>query len=113
MSRSIYTGSESGDTGELFGGIFNNMNAARGPDRLSIRQFARILLAFAIVAAVIVEGYYIFFLRGRINRQTEDLKNISLQLQALKNEKSGLSRELSSIKRTTTGDEKNGNAADR
>lgn len=58
----------------------------------------RAVFVFVVIALVVAEGYYIISLRNRINRQTEELKSISLQLQEIKNEKTELNKELSTIK---------------
>ncbi len=76
-----------------------------------VRVALRLLLGIMLMAAVAVEGYYIFVLRDRIDRQTEELRNISMQLQASKNQSGDLREELSSIKKMA-GERKDGNTAD-
>ncbi len=61
----------------------------------------RSLIIFFLLAALCIEGYYIFVLRDTIEKQTDDLKNISIQMQSLKNERIKLHEELSSIKKST------------
>jgi methylthioribose-1-phosphate isomerase len=70
------------------------------------------LLAALVITIVAVEGYYIVVLRDKIERQTEELKNISIQLQSSRNESTDLSEELSSMKKIA-GEKNNGNTADR
>jgi hypothetical protein len=72
----------------------------------------RLLLAALVITIVAVEGYYIVVLRDKIERQTEELKNISIQLQSSRNESTDLSEELSSMKKMA-GEKNNGNTADR
>lgn len=72
----------------------------------------RILFIFCLLAAIIVEGYYIVTLRDRISTQTEELKRISFQLQTMKNERDTLHEELSTVK-GSPGEEQNGDTAQR
>jgi hypothetical protein len=74
----------------------------------------RIVVIFFLLAGLCFEGYYIFVLRAKIEKQAEELKNISIQLQSLNNERINLREELSSIKKSTNdhGDD-HGNTADR
>jgi len=71
----------------------------------------RLLLVALLITILAVEGYYIVVLRDKIERQTEELRNISIQLQSTKNESADLREELSSIKKMT-GERKDGNTAD-
>ncbi len=71
----------------------------------------RLLAVLLLMAAVAVEGYYIFVLRDKIDRQTEELRTISIQLQSSKNEGTDLREELSSMKKMA-GEGKDGNTAD-
>jgi hypothetical protein len=64
-----------------------------------------------MIAAVAVEGYYIGVLRDRIERQSEELRNISIRLQLSKDETADLRAELSSVKKTA-GERKDGNTFD-
>lgn len=76
---------------------------------LNLRQTViRLFLVLLLSSIVIAEGYYIFTLRVKIDKQTEEIKNVSMQLQQLKLERGNLSEELSSIKKPTTGEEKDG-----
>ncbi len=59
----------------------------------------RYLAIAALLAAVCLEGYYIMVLRDTIQRQTEDLRSISVQLQLLKGERDSLSEEISSARK--------------
>lgn len=72
-----------------------------------LRALIRILLGIALVVAVFAEGYYIFGLRDIIEKQSEELKNTSMQLQSLRNTRSSLQEELDSIKKMA-GDRKDG-----
>jgi len=74
----------------------------------------RIVVIFFLLAGLCVEGYYIFVLRDTMEKQAEELKNISIRLQSLNNERTNLREELSSIKKSTSdnGDD-HGNTADR
>lgn len=75
-----------------------------GLRQLVISLFLLLLLSLFVIA----EGYYIFLLRSKIDKQTEEIKNVSMQLQQLKLERGNLSEVLSSIKKPTTGEEKDG-----
>jgi len=77
-----------------------------------IRKGIRLLFILLLATVVFIEGYYIFVLRDKINKQTEELKNISLQLQFLKNERDNLHEELSSVKKSA-GESQNGNTTER
>ncbi len=74
----------------------------------------KIFIVFFLLAALCIEGYYILVLRDTIEKQKDDLKNISIQLQSLKSERINLHEELSSIKKATgdNGDD-HGNTARR
>ena len=63
-----------------------------------MKSAVRYLVIAALIAVVCLEGYYIFVLRGTIRRQTEDLRNISVQLQLLKSERESLNEEISSVR---------------
>ncbi|HYQ48670.1 MAG TPA: hypothetical protein VEP69_06355 [Thermodesulfovibrionales bacterium] len=63
-----------------------------------IRVVGRYLAVAALLAVVCLEGYYILVLRDTIQRQTEDLRNISVQLQLLKSERDNLNEEISSAR---------------
>lgn len=78
----------------------------------NVRRAVRYLLIVALFFAVCCEGYYIFVLRDTIQRQAEDLSNISIQLQMLKSERESLSEEISSTKEKT-GEGKNGDTIPR
>lgn len=84
----------------------------RGTITNGMRKGIRFLFILLLAAAVFMEGYYIFVLRDKINKQTEELKDISLQLQFLKNERDNLHEELSSVKKSA-GESKNGNTTER
>ncbi|MHB8880714.1 MAG: hypothetical protein ACYC69_04280 [Thermodesulfovibrionales bacterium] len=71
------------------------------------RALAGVLCALALFMAVLAEGYYIFSLRDIIERQSDELKNTSLQLESLRNASSSLREELDSIKKMA-GDRKDG-----
>jgi hypothetical protein len=58
----------------------------------------RYLAVGVLVAAVCLEGYYIMVLRDTIQKQNEDLRNISVQLQLLKSEQDSLNEEISSAR---------------
>ena len=60
---------------------------------LTVRRYLVIVL---LLAAVCLEGYYIFVLNDTIQRQAEDLRSISAQLQFLKSERESLNEEISS-----------------
>lgn len=72
----------------------------------------RYLVVAALLAALCFEGYYIFLLRATIKRQTDDLRNISVQLQLLKSERETLNEEISSA-RKHAGEKDNGNTTQR
>lgn len=73
-----------------------------------LKQF----LIFLLVVSIIVEGYYIYLLKNRIEKQDDELKDISVQLQFLKNEREDLKASLSSANKTI-GDSGNGNTTER
>jgi len=84
-------------------------SAARAPvKKMGLKQFLIILL----VVAIIIEGYYIYLLKDKIEKQDEELKDISVQLQFLKNEREDLKTSLFSANKTT-GDPGHGNTSDR
>jgi len=64
----------------------------------NIQVVGRYLAVAALLAVVCLEGYYIMVLRDTIQRQTEDLRNISVQLQLLKSERDSLNEEISSVR---------------
>jgi hypothetical protein len=72
----------------------------------------RYLVVAALLAALCFEGYYIFLLRATIKKQTDDLRNISVQLQLLKSEHETLSEEISSA-RKQAGEKNDGNTTQR
>jgi uncharacterized protein YlxW (UPF0749 family) len=72
----------------------------------------RILLVLFLLAVVAAEEYSILALRDKIAKQSEELNNISVQLQTLKNERATLGRELSSMKKLA-GDKKDGTTSER
>ncbi len=77
------------------------MTVRPGPGWYDGMRFTlKIVLIVLLVVAVALEGSYIVTLRARIERQTEELENISVQLQTLKNERLNLSEELSSLKKS-------------
>ena len=75
------------------------------------RLVLRLLLVLLLMAVVAAEGYYILVLQDKVDRQTEELRNISIKLQSSKNESTDLREELSSIKKMA-GEGKDGNTAD-
>ncbi|MEW6108650.1 MAG: hypothetical protein AB1632_05685 [Nitrospirota bacterium] len=77
-----------------------------------IRKVLRVLFFILLVAIVLFEGYYIFVLRDRMRRQKEELENITIQLQSLKNERDDLHEELSSA-RKLAGEKTHGNTSER
>jgi Tfp pilus assembly protein PilO len=90
-------------------GAFNKELSPRGdPD--GARIALRLLLVLVLIAAVVVEGYYIFVLQDKIERQSEQLRTISIQLQSSKSESTDLHEELSSMKKMA-GEGKDGNTA--
>jgi len=77
----------------------------------SIKSFfqgsVRPLLIFLLVAAVLAEGYYIYLLQDKIEKRSDELKNISVQLQFFKTEREDLKANLSSAKNTGDADNEN------
>ncbi len=71
----------------------------------------KLLLILLLLAAVAAEGYYILVLQDKVERQAEELRNISIKLQSSKNESADLREELSSIKKMA-GEGKDGNTAE-
>jgi len=87
----------------------NSKQENRESSNLRMKQLAiKLFLALLLSSLVVAEGYYIFILRDKIDKQTEEIKNVSMQLQQLKLERGNLSEELSSITKPTTGEEKDG-----
>ena len=76
------------------------------------RPLIPIVLGIALTFAVFAEGYYIFALRDIIEKQSEELKNTSIQLQSLRNARASLQEELDSIKKMA-GDGKDGTTTQR
>ena len=72
----------------------------------------RYLVVAALLAALCVEGYYIIVFRATIKKQTEDLRNISVQLQLLKSEHETLRQEVSSAGKYA-GEKDDGNTGQR
>lgn len=72
----------------------------------------RLLFIFCLLAAIIIEGYYIVRLRDRITTQTEELQHISFQLQTMKHERDTLQEQLSSVK-GRRGEDQDGDTAQR
>jgi hypothetical protein len=64
-----------------------------------MQVIGRYLVIAILFAAVCLEGYYIMVLRGTMQRQSEDLRNISVQLQLLKSERDSLNEEISSARK--------------
>jgi hypothetical protein len=75
------------------------------------RLVLKLLLVLLLMAVVAAEGYYILVLQDKVDRQTEELRNISIKLQSSKNESADLREELSSIKKMA-GEGKDGNTVD-
>jgi predicted Holliday junction resolvase-like endonuclease len=71
----------------------------------------KLFLVFLLVVAVILEGYYIYALHDKIEKRNDELKNISVQLQFLKNEREELKAILSSTQKA--GDADHGNTTER
>jgi hypothetical protein len=63
------------------------------------RNILRIFVMLCLMAAILMEGYYILELRHRTEDQEEELRIFSMQLQSLKNERDALHEELSLIKK--------------
>ena len=84
----------------------------KGKRAKTVSSAVRYLAVAALLAALCFEGYYIFLLRATIKKQTEDLRNISLQLQLLKSERETLSEEISSAKKHA-GETDDGNTGQR
>lgn len=71
----------------------------------------KFLLVFLLIVSVILEGYYIYALHDKIEKRNDELKNISVQLQFLKNERDELKATLNSAQ--TAGDISHGNTPER
>lgn len=72
----------------------------------------RWVLILLLLAAIVLEAYYIVMLRGTIAQQSEDLRQISVQLQTLRSESSSLQDELTSA-RKNRGEDTNEHTPDR
>jgi hypothetical protein len=77
-------------------------NVTSGQRGLLRRNVLGLFLIFFLVTAVCMEAYAIFVLRDTIEKQADELKNISIQLQSMKTERVNLHEELSSIKKSTS-----------
>ena len=65
-----------------------------------------LFLISLLLVAIVAEGYYIYLLQDNIEKRNDELKNISIQLQFLKNERVELKAALSSARKTgDTGNE--------
>lgn len=64
-----------------------------------ITGLVRYALIAVLIAVLCIEGYYIFILKETIRRQTEDLRNISVQLQLLKSEREILNENISAAQK--------------
>jgi len=82
-----------------------------GSTPLKNRGVKRFLI-FLLIVSILVEGYYIYVLKDKIEKRDDELKDISVQLQFLKNEREELKASLSSANKTT-GDPGNGNTTER
>lgn len=67
----------------------------------------RLFFIAVLSVAVVAEGYYIYLLQDKIEKRNDELKNISVQLQFLKNERAELKETLSSAQQTGDGDNEN------
>jgi hypothetical protein len=76
------------------------------------RAAIRCLAIAALLVTVFAEGYYIMALRDTIKKQTEDLRDISVQIQILNSEHERLIEEISATEKKA-GEKDNGSAAQR
>ncbi len=83
-----------------------------GVRRLLGTHAAQVLGVLLLLAVVLFEAYYIVVLRTTIDRQAEELKSISMELQSLKTDQTTLREELSSAERSS-GEKNDGNSPDR
>ena len=77
-----------------------------------LRRLLRFIGILLLIVFVGLEGYYIVTLRDKMETQNEEIKNISIQLQLLKQEKETLREELYSAKKLA-GENSNGNTPER
>ncbi len=80
----------------------------KGNDRSRRGQAFRFVALCFLLTLVVCETYYVFLLRERFSLRSEEVKNISMQLQSLRNESAALHEELSSIK-SAAGEDADGN----
>lgn len=73
---------------------------------------AKIVVVIFLIAVILVEGYYISLLRNTMGKQSEEARNISLELQTLRNERDRLQEELSRLN-DADGENDDGHTADR
>lgn len=73
--------------------------------------FFRTIFIALLIAAVLLEGYYIMVLRQRVSSSAEELKNISVQLQNLKLEREKLHDDFSAAKKSA-GERQNGHSTE-
>lgn len=78
----------------------------------AITGLVRYAVIAVLIAVLCIEGYYIFLLKETIQKQTEDLRNISVQLQLLKSEREILNEEISSAQKQS-GEKNDGNTTQR
>jgi hypothetical protein len=80
----------------------------KGNDGRRLGQAFRFLALCFLLTLVVCETYYVVMLRERFSVRSEEVKNISMQLQSLRNESAALHEELSSIK-SAAGEDADGN----
>lgn len=73
---------------------------------------AKVVVVIFLIAVILVEGYYISLLRNTMSKQFEEARNISLELQTLRNERDRLQEELSRLNEAD-GENDEGHTADR
>ncbi len=76
------------------------------------KRVIRLIFILLLVAAVLIEGYYIIVLRDNITKRKKEAKDISIQMQFLKNERDKLAEELASIEKLA-GENRDGDTSHR
>jgi len=84
----------------MTGGAAGDTGGRRGAP-MAVRAF----LLLALLAGIIFEAYYIVVLRNRTERQAEELRHISMELESLRNEKAALNEELTTARRNRGDDD--------
>lgn len=92
--------------------LFSAHNQTHASAGSPMRHFLRVVFMAILIIIVLLEGYYALVLKNKIRKQRELTKQISLELQNLKNERNRLNKELQKY-RIVHGDKKDGSTPKR